>query len=425
MNNSLNFTLPSLEAKQYVLDNGLKVYAFENNDMGVIRMEFFFPIAGTASQNKIYSSLLTNTLISEGSKKHSAIEIANHIDYYGAFIEKTLDKETASVCFYFLPKYQDVLMPCFEEIIKEPIFYQSEMDIYISKLRQQYLVNNQKTDYISRVAFNEAIFGAKHPFGVIGSWEDFDLIQREDVIDFYNNFYSLNGASIILAGNINKGFISLLNKSFGNEDLQVKNTPAIKPIPTNIDTQPIKKTIHLAQSVQASIRIGNISISSNNDDFMSLSVLNCLLGGYFGSRLMSNIRQDKGYTYGIGSALYSYRDVGAFYIVADVKAEYCQNAIDEVYKEIETLHTQRVGDKELERVKSYMRGDLLRSLDGSFELANNFRPLLKYELPTDYYNKFLETINYISPEDLIMLSNKYLKIEKMTEIRVGNETIIT
>lgn len=423
MKNNIDFILPSLSPEVTVLDNDLKVYAFKNSDMDVVRLEFFFSNSGTSNQEKIYSSSVANNQISEGSHKHSSKEIADAIDYYGAFIEKSVDKETASVCFYFLKKYQENLIPWFEEIIKDPAFYQTELDVYIQRLRQQFLVNQQKTDYLARVNFFQSLFGETNPFGVVGKLEDFDMLQRKDLIDFYNSFYCYENCSIIVAGGVNQVLFSLINNSFGKKDWKRKGLLNPKTFLFE-SAKNIRKTINLDSAVQSSIRIGNATISVKNEDYMGLNVLNCLFGGYFGSRLMSNIREDKGYTYGINSVLYSYKDIGLFYIAADVKQENCQDAIDEIYREIEILKTQLVGDEELHRVKNFMKGNLLRSLDGSFELSDNFRSILKYGLTSDYFQQYLRAISEIDSVEIQRLAQTYFNTNQMVELRVGNATII-
>ena len=281
MKNNIDFILPSLSPEITVLDNDLKVYAFKNSDMDVVRLEFFFSNSGTSNQEKIYSSSVANNQISEGSHKHSSKEIADAIDYYGAFIEKSVDKETASVCFYFLKKYQENLIPWFEEIIKDPAFYQTELDVYIQRLRQQFLVNQQKTDYLARVNFFQSLFGETHPFGVVGKLEDFDMLQRKDLIDFYNSFYCYENCSIIVAGGVNQVLFSLINNSFGKKDWKRKGLLNPKTFLFE-SAKNIRKTINLDSAVQSSIRIGNATISVKNEDYMGLNVLNCLFGGYFG-----------------------------------------------------------------------------------------------------------------------------------------------
>lgn len=423
MKNNFNFTLPSLEATKYVLDNGLKVYAFENKNMDVVRLEFFFESGGTMNQNQIYSASSVNSLITEGSSKHSAIEIANTIDFYGAFIEKSLDKEGSNVCFYFLKKHQESLIPCFEEIIKDPVFPQTELETYLQRLRKQFLVNQQRTDHLARNNFYELAFGKEHPFGIKGSLEDFDLLERRHLIDFYNSFYDSNQCSIIVSGNVDDRLIFLLNKYFGTSDWKNRGDMKKKTLIFSENVKVISM-IDLPSAVQASIRMGLKTISVKHEDYMGLMVLNTLLGGYFGSRLMSNIREDKGYTYGISSILYSFKDIGVFLIGADVKQENCQDAINEIYIEIEKLQDSLVEDYELQRVKNYMMGNLLRSMDGSFELADNFRPLLKYGFDVDYYQRYMRVIAQITKEEIRLLAQKYLKTNEMVELRVGNATII-
>lgn len=423
MKNKIEFILPSLNPSVYVLDNGLKVYAFENDNMDLVRLEFYFENGGVVNQSQIYSSVAANSLISEGSSRHSAIEIANIVDFYGAFIEKTVDKETSSVCFYFLKKHQDNLLPCFEEIIKDPAFSQTELNTYLQRLRKQFLVNQQKTDHLAKNNFYELVFGKEHPFGKIGTFEDFDLLERKHLVDFYNSFYSSNKCSIIISGNVDNKLISLLNKYFGGNDWKDRGDMNVKKLEFG-ENEKLVKTVDLPSAVQASIRIGFKTINAIHEDYMSLLVLNCLLGGYFGSRLMSNIREDKGYTYGISSILYSFKDIGVFLIGADIKQENCQDAIDEIYIEIEKLRNNLVDDFELQRVKNYMMGNVLRSLDGSFELADNYRPLLKFGFDKDYYERYLRVITQLSKEEILTLAQKYLNVNQMIELRVGNATLI-
>lgn len=423
MKNNIDFVIPSLKPDTTILDNGLKVYAFKNDSMDVIRMEFYFENAGTMNQEKVFSSLVANNLLTEGSGSHSAKEIADKIDFYGAFIERSLDKETASVSFYFLKKYKEDLIPWFEEIIKDPAFPETEMEVYLRRLRQQRLVNEKKTNYLARVNFFQCLFGEMHPFGIVGRMEDYDLLTRKDLFDFYNSFYSYDRCSIIIAGDVDDRLIGLLNKSFGKKDWKKDGVIDRKEFIYK-ENRKDSRAIHLNSALQASIRIGNTTVSANHKDYMGLNILNTLLGGYFGSRLMSNIREDKGYTYGIGSMIHSFKDIGLFYISAEVKQENCQDAIRGIYNEINILKTERVGDKELNRVKNFMKGSLLRSLDGSFELSANFRSILKYGLSHDYFNDYLRVISEIETEEILRLAQTYFNVNQMVEIRTGDTTII-
>ena len=183
--------------------------------------------------------------------------------------------------------------PWFEEIIKDPDFPQTEMEVYLRRLKQQRLVNEKKTNYLARVNFFQCLFGEMHPFGIVGRMEDYDLLTRKDLFDFYNSFYSYDRCSIIIAGDVDDRLIGLLNKSFGKKDWKKDGVLDVKNL-TYQQNNNILKSIPLDSAVQSSVRIGCTTISANHVDYMGLNVVSTLLGGYFGSRLMSNIREEIG-----------------------------------------------------------------------------------------------------------------------------------
>jgi predicted Zn-dependent peptidase len=159
--------------------------------------------------------------------------------------------------------------------------------------------------------------------------------------------------------------------------------------------------------------------TKTHKDFHSLTVLNTILGGYFGSRLMTNIREDKGYTYGIGSGMIPLKKAGYFFISTEVGVEVCNKAIDEIYIEINRLRNESISEKELILVKNYMIGSFLRSIDGPFALANRFKSIMEYDLDYSYYDDYISTIKNIKASDLLNLANKYLDPNSMTEVVAG------
>ncbi|MDR0971761.1 MAG: insulinase family protein [Bacteroidales bacterium] len=416
MKNSSKVILPNLTPHKELLDNGVKLYWFPNDDMPLVKMEFLFSKAGTIYQDKLLSSVAANYLLTEGTNKFSAKQIAEHIDYYGVFVDKSVEKEVSSICFYFQKKYKDELFDYFSQIILSPTFEEREKEIYMQRLEKQHYINMEKTEYIARVVFNSLLFGDGNPYGKYAITNDYSSLKRDDIINFYNKFYLPSNCSIILSGGIDEEIISLVKKSFS---LKTWKESKIEASIKGIDYPENKRkerVLELDNKVQASIVMGCLTANIHNEDFISLDVLNCLLGGYFGSRLMKNVREDKGYTYGISSSLYSYKDVGVFLIASSLKKKSISNALKEIYKEIEILKTEPVREEELFRVKRYMEGDLLRSLDGSFDISDRFRFLLKHNLPLDYYDRYLEKINLITEKDILFVANKYLDKEKMIEI---------
>ena len=150
-------------------------------------------------------------------------------------------------------------------------------------------------------------------------------------------------------------------------------------------------------------------------------MVNTILGGYFGSRLMANIREEKGYTYGIGSRMVSMNNAGYIYISTEVGTNVCDDAVNEIYKEIDKLRNELVSSEELNLVKNYMMGDFLRSADGPFALADKFKKIMFYDLSYSYYDEFVKTVKTITPEQIQSLADQYLNPDDLYELVVGKK----
>ena len=187
----------------------------------------------------------------------------------------------------------------------------------------------------------------------------------------------------------------------------------------NTSITAVSKTVKKEKAAQATLRVGRKIINRAHPDYRKLQLVNLVLGGYFGSRLMKNIREDKGLTYGIYSVLESYLDDGCFYVEADVNNDKTKIAIDEIYKEINILCTDLVPEKELHTAKNYLLGSLLRSIDGPFTIMDRNRILLDYGFNKNYYEEFIDIINTTTAEEIRDLCNKYLKPENLVEIVCG------
>ncbi|MCF8296898.1 MAG: insulinase family protein [Saprospiraceae bacterium] len=410
---TINLEQP-LEVK---LDNGIPVYKINAGTQDVVKIELIFG-AGSWYEPKSFVAYSTSKMLVEGSKKYSAEEIAERIDFYGAFIEASSDKDNASVSLYTLNKYIDKTFEILEEIIKRPSFNENELSVFLQKQKQGFIVNSKKVNYLARTKFNEIIFGEQHPYGEVLEIKTFDNIKREDLVEFYNSYYSVPNCKIIVSGKLDESIIEKLNNHFGGNDWNSKNIPD-SPIYTIDSNSKSKHKITKQDTVQSAIRIGRTLFNRTHPEFKDLQVLNSVLGGYFGSRLMNNIREDKGYTYGIGSAIVSLKNSGYFFITSEVGADVCDSAISEIYKELEILKNKLIPNYELELVRNYMMGVFIRSIDGPFALADKFKSLIDYELDYSYYYQFLDVIRNITSEKLRELANKYYRKEDMFEIIVG------
>ncbi|MBO7276974.1 MAG: insulinase family protein [Bacteroidales bacterium] len=409
------------------LRNDIKMSCFHDKDSEIIRLEFMFMNAGSVNQSKFFASASASSLITEGCGKMSAIEVADKLDYYAAYVEKVTERDATSLVFYFLKKYQENLLPLIEQIIKEANYTDREFELYIAKQKQNFEINAQKTAMMAYKGFYRTIFPEQHSLSLFGEKEDFDKLTAQDVREFYKTFYTSSQSEIVLSGNYSDDFIKQIEKYFGtekwgrNENLDLKDYT----ITTKDLSEATFKLINKSGAAQSSIRMGCVSLNHRDKDFLPFSVVVCLLGGYFGSRLMMNIREDKGYTYGISANLSAYRYASVLSISADVKADKAKESLNEVEKEIIRLQNDLVPESELSQVKNYLIGDCIRNLDGAFDKADKYSFLKKMSYEYDYYKDFLLTIKNITIEDIRDLSQKYLDLRYMSKIIAGDDKIIT
>ena len=409
-----------IKASSRKLGNGIPVYSVSSGTQEIIKIELVFS-AGIKYQHKPLVAATVNNNLAEGSSKYTAAQLADKVDYYGAFFDSDIDPDYSSLNLYTLNKHIANTLPTIEEILKQPVFPQGEMQTYLDNKRSKFQVNSKKVSNVARKKFNELLFGEKHPYGYNLKIEDYDHVDRNDVIEFYKKYYTASNCTIILSGKVNEDVFGLLEKHFGGNDW--KNDSVIKYEPSTGGSAKEKKNlIHKEEAVQSAIRIGKLLFNKTHPDFPAMQVLNTVLGGYFGSRLMSNIREDKGYTYGIGSGVVSLRDAGWFFIATEVGVDVCSNALKEIYFEIKKLRTELIPEEELKLVKNYLLGVFLRSVDGPFAMADKFKSIHLYGLGYDYLERYINTVRSITSAELLALAQKYLNEEEMMELVVGRKS---
>jgi predicted Zn-dependent peptidase len=406
-----------VEAVKLELPNGIPVYMLNAGTQEVTRIEFIFQ-AGIRHQSHSLVSSGVNDMLDEGTHTRNAEVIAEELDFYGAFIETETQHDVASFTLFSLNKHLPSTLPVVKDIIRNASFPEHEFKIYLTNKRQKFLVDTDKVSVLARRKFNELLFGSAHPYGTKTELPDFDLLTREALIDFHKNNYTSDRCTIVVSGRLPENMLELLGTFFGEEDWK-GNKSGDKPLPVAVSDKQRVHTIEKEGAVQSAIRIGRVLFNKTHPDYLGMQVLNALLGGYFGSRLMANIREDKGYTYGIGSGLVSMLDGGYFVISTEVGVEVTNAALKEIYFEIEKLQQELAGEDELELVRNYLIGVFLRSTDGPFAIGDRLKGILGYGLGYEYYERYVQTIRTITPEQLRDLANKYLKKEDLIELVAG------
>ena len=410
-------TLVMTEPGVTMFDNGIEAYLIEAGDEEVTRIDIVID-AGSAFQLKRLVASTVGKMLREGTAGFSSIEIAEKLDYFGAHFDDHVTKDSAILTLFSLTKHLDELLPLIGEMISTAEFHEEELNIYIDRQRQEFLVNSEKVRYTAMLEFNRMVYGRESAYGKIVQLDDFDKLNRNDLVEFYNGRYSPQNTYVIISGKINEKVIELTNKYFGN-GWQHNSTNQNK-IDFIAESETVEKFIKKEDALQSAIRVGRLIINKTHPDYNRFILLNTILGGYFGSRLMSNLREDKGYTYGISSYLSNYIHGGSFNIAADVNEKYTQAALGEIFKEIKRLRKQKVDNEELQLVKNYIYGTFLRNFDGPFALAERYRSARDFGLTFDYYKKSLDEILKINADDLLETAEKYLDPDEMIRLVVGS-----
>lgn len=399
------------------LNNGIKTYVINAGTQDVIKIDLTFN-AGSWYQDKPIIATIANEMLIEGTKNMTSRQIAEKLDFYGAFMHPQPTKDFGNITLYTLKKYLPETIKILEDIVKNPTFPIDELVIFLNKRKQQFQVDLEKVINIARREFNEQLFGKNHPYGIKTQIDDYNNVNQKDIVQFHNKFYHSDNCKIILSGKINEKDISLINKHFGGKDWSTKYQ--IEGLNFNITGQPQKESIiEKENATQSAIRLGKAIINKDHTDYHKLNVVNTILGGYFGSRLMKTIREEKGYTYGINSVLVSLKNAAYFVILSEVGAHVAKNAINDILHEIKILRETKVAEEELDLVKNYMLGDLLRSFDGPFEISSSLKSLIDLNLEVDFYDKAVDTINNITSDDVLNIANKYLHEDTLIKTIAG------
>ncbi|MBK7764089.1 MAG: insulinase family protein [Bacteroidetes bacterium] len=398
------------------LDNGIPLYYVNDCIEPVMHLELVFP-AGLWYEPKTGVAQATASLIKSGTANQSSFQINETFEQYGATVKAGAGNDWASLSVSCLTKHLDKLLPLLSSLITEAIFPQHEIDIYIQNAKQRLSVQLKKSDFVANRYIDQYLFGLQHPYGRYTHLEDLDQITRDDLITYCKQHYSSSQCKIFMAGQFNDTDVQLVNQYFGqgkwNETMRNEiNHPVVSASEKKYRIQ------HDEKSVQGSIRMIRSFPEKTHPDFSPMIMLNTLFGGYFGSRLMSNIREDKGYTYGIHTYLYNNMHLGAFILTTEAGKQVCEACVSEIYKEMDLLKYEKVSDEELLLVKNYLLGNLLGDLDGAFQIIQRWKNLILNGFTEDRFYNNIHTYKNITPNDLQLLANKYFVAEDFYELVV-------
>ncbi len=405
-----------LPPQRFVLANGTRVCVITGSTLPVVKLEIILE-AGTWHEPLPGIARAAARMLTDGTTHRNQQQIAESIEFYGATLHTEAHADFSLVALYTLKKHLAHLVPLVAELIHEATYPEKELTTYVKNSKQILRIHLQKVDFIALRSFLQCMFGAHHPYGHAVTEQDLDRLSSEMLRLFHRQQYVQGPLRIMLAGNIGDTEIRLVESYFGQQLRQpvADSTQTPAPWPAKRITERIAKP----DAVQTAIYIGTPVVNHRHEDFPGLLVLNTILGGYFGSRLMQNLREVNGYCYGIHSSVHSLRH-GAYWCAStEVGNEVLTAAVEQIYKELERIRHEPIGEEELTLVRNYMAGMMLSDLDGPMNTADVYRTLDLHGWSESYLEDKLRVIKTITSEQLLALAQRYLDPASMIEVTAG------
>lgn len=407
--------LPDYTVREY--PNGLRLIIVSAGNQEVFKLETIFQAGRFYEKDKMIAGA-TLRLLREGAVGYDSEKIAETIDFYGATLSVPTSLDYSGITLYGLNQHFEALMPLYKAVVTQPTFPESELQDYILERKQQLQIDASKNDVVAYRYITEAIFGNTHPYGYNSSLELYDTLKVEQLKDHFDENYRAGNCTVVISGRINEEMITLLE-----EQLFVA-IPYGKTKKQNFLIDPNPEKHHFLErkdALQTAIRVGMQLFDPYHPDYFGFYFLNVILGDYFSSRLMMNIREDKGYTYNIYSMMDIMKEDGMFLIATEIANEHAQNTLKEIEHEFMRLKEEFIPDKELEMARNFTLGSLLAVLDGPMNAASLIKRIEMSNLGKEYFPHFVDTIRNITKEELKTLAKKYLHMEKMYVVLVGKK----
>jgi zinc protease len=406
------------ETTTYLLDNGAQLHVINIGEQPVVRLECIFE-AGNWQEETPGASFFAVKMLPEGTPDFTSAQISEAFDKIGAFTDFSNNADRTGIVVYCLARFLPEVLPLVRDMIQKATFPEKEFEDLRNITLQNLRVNKEKTSYLATVEFRKGLFGGDHPYGQSQNEAELEGLKLEQIISHFNRFIKNSQYKVVLAGQVREAEIEIVKAYLGKDNANTE--PAVALRDTFVEYAGKEILIQKEDGLQSTIRIGRRLFTRHHSDYFKMLVTNEILGGYFGSRLMKNIREEKGLTYGISSHLVTLRNDGYFMIGTDVKKEYTQQTIDEIKKEIYKLQTEPIGEEELQTVKNFMAGEFAGSLNTAFEVADRRKILLLDGLPADFFNRYIDQIHATTSEDILEMANLYLNPADMLEIVVGGK----
>ena len=395
---------------------GIPLYVYDGSVQDVCRIDLIF-LTGAYEQSAPLVAQAAAEALTEASEKKSFAKVSELVDFYGGWVRKTVSLHYTIFTLYSPNRTYKKLSTLFFELITTPRFSKRDLERFKRQGRESLKVNQKKVESISSTIFKDRMFGL-HPYGVTPTVEDYDALCVDSIREYATERFVAEKCKVVFSGDVNEDMLTHLVENIQ----RIASSKTLPEIKHNIITNPPKglEVEVVKNALQSSVRIGARTINRDDANYMNLHILNSVLGGYFGSRLNKNIREEKGYTYGINSWLIGLPDAAYFSISSHTAIRFTKPLIDEVKIEIDKIKTTLIPEEELATLRGFLLGDFARMFDNAFTLADNFIAVLTNDVPMNYYDIRIAHIKNATPEVMLQTAQTYLpSFEDMTIVVAG------
>lgn len=416
-------SLPPIEKTK--LSNGMEVWMVEQKELPIVALNLVIK-TGSANEpdGKTGVANMMTSLMDDGTKNRSAVEIATQLQSIGASVNVGGGWDSTNVSLQTLTKNFDKALDIYSDVILNPTFPATEVESLRGRsligLRQQ----KANPNAIANVAFNKVLYG-DHPYGRDNSEATLRAITRDDLVSYYQSTFQPNNAVMIVVGNFDKAAIKgSLEKAFGSWKTSGAVAARSLPQPRSLDKTGIY-IIDRPNSAQSVVSVGQVGIDRMNPDYIPVTIMNSILGGAITSRISMNLREDKGYTYGANSGFTFRRGAGPFRAGGDMQTQVTKESVWELMKELKGIRGEvPVTQRELD----YNKQSVIRRFPAAFEtvgaISGQLSNLVVYGLPDSYFNDYISKVNAVTLDDINRVAQKYLDPSKMAIVIVGDRKVI-
>lgn len=405
--------------ERLMLPDGIPLAVIRAGEQEVVRLDILFH-SGRWHQSQKLEALFTARMLQEGTRAHEASFLAERLDGLGSWLSSYCTSTFSGLTIYSLNKHLAETLDLVNEMIREPLFSQDRLDRVTEVNMQQFRVNMSKVDLPAQRVLMRGLYGENHPCGQWVEEEDYRALTPQLLRGFHEKHFRSKNCSVYVSGKVTDEVLKELERIFTSPFGDERISLALPDYPLSTTTEK-RFFVSRDTALQSAVKLGCLTLERTHPDYLKLKVLVTALGGYFGSRLMSTIREEKGYTYGIGAGISHYPDGGFLCISTETDNIYVEPLIEQVYREIERLQCESISKKELSVVRNYMLGEMCRGYESAFSLSDAWIAVDTAGLGGDYFARSLHAINETSAEELRLMAQKYLCKENLKEAVVGKK----